>query len=269
MGRDTLKSGCKIGALLGTAALALTLLPAFKDSTVAVHTGATANVSVGLGLPAADLGDVEPTADAHRLLAWIEQTRDHGSQPFVVVDKRAAEVHVFNANARWVASSPVLLGVALGDDSVPGIGSRPMAMIEAHERTTPAGRFIGERGRNTAGEDVVWVDYDAAVSMHRVRLTQPSERRAYRLSSLSAADNRISYGCINVPVAFYERHIQPVFARQRANVYVLPDVKSLQQVFGAAGLGSTPGEGSGPTAQGDPANFLAAMQLGEMPETSK
>jgi hypothetical protein len=63
----------------------------------------------------------------------------------------------------------VLLGLARGDVSVPGIGERKISDINPHERTTPAGRFISEPGRNLSGEDIVWVDYDAAVSMHRVR----------------------------------------------------------------------------------------------------
>ncbi len=43
--------------------------------------------------------------------------------------------------------------------------------------------------------------------------------------------NRISYGCINVPVAFHENFIHPIFAIRRALVYVLPDIKSAQAVF--------------------------------------
>jgi hypothetical protein len=126
-----------------------------------------------------------------------------------------------------------LLGFARGDDSVPGIGLRPIAEVRPEERTTPAGRFVAERGRNLKGEDVVWVDYDAAVSMHRVRATQPSERRLERLATPTVDDNRISYGCINVPVEFYEAYIRPTFATRRAIVYVLPDSKPVRQVFGS------------------------------------
>jgi hypothetical protein len=101
------------------------------------------------------------------------------------------------------------------------------------ERTTPAGRFVGERGHNARGEDVVWVDYDAAVSMHRVLTTNPAERRLERLATPTKDDNRVSYGCINVPVAFYETYLRPAFASQRAIVYVLPEFKSLDSVFGS------------------------------------
>jgi hypothetical protein len=36
-----------------------------------------------------------------------------------------------------------------------------------------------------------------------------------------------------VPVAFYEAYIRPTFATRRAIVYVLPDIKPVQQVFGS------------------------------------
>ena len=39
---------------------------------------------------------------------------------------------------------------------------------------------------------MVWVDYDAAVSMHRVRTTNAAERRLARLASPGIDDNRIS-----------------------------------------------------------------------------
>ena len=180
---------------------------------------------------------IVPSVQARQLADWVAATGDNAGAPFIVVDKKRANVFVFDADARLRAHSAVLLGSALGDDSVPGIGSRPMAQILPAERTTPAGRFVAERGRNTQGEDVVWVDYDAAVSMHRVRTGNPLERRAERLASATIDDNRISYGCINVPVAFYERFIQPIFALSKAMVYVLPDTKSVAEVFGAESAG--------------------------------
>ena len=121
----------------------------------------------------------------------------------------------------------------MGDDSVPGIGKRPIAQVQPHERTTPAGRLMAERGHNTLGHDIVWVDYDAAVSIHRVRTSNASEGRLQRLATASVDDKRISYGCINVPVAFYDTYVQPTFATQRAPVYVLPELKPVQQVFGS------------------------------------
>ena len=124
------------------------------------------------------------------------------------------------------------MGAARGDDTVPGIGDRKIGEILPHERTTPAGRFVGEAGRNLQGEAIVWVDYDAAVSMHRVRTSNPRERRLERLATPTAADNRISYGCINVPVAFFDRQIHPLFDGGRTvPIYVLPEVRTFEEVF--------------------------------------
>jgi len=67
--------------------------------------------------------------------------------------------------------------------------------------------------------------------MHRVRNSDPSEQRLARLASPTTADNRISYGCINVPVQFYDAQIGPRIARHPVVVYVLPDHKPVQQVF--------------------------------------
>jgi hypothetical protein len=69
--------------------------------------------------------------------------------------------------------------------------------------------------------------------MHRVRPKVASERRLERLASRTIDDNRISFGCINLPVAFYEDVAKPQVMRYGAVVYVLPEVKTVQEVFGA------------------------------------
>lgn len=186
----------------------------------------------------------EPSAPARQVARWAVQSHDHLGRPFVIVDKARARVMVFDAQGQLRASSPVLLGAARGDHSVPGIGQRKIADIRPHERTTPAGRFVAEPGRNAQGEDIVWVDYEAAVSMHRVRATNPRERRLERLASGSTADNRISYGCINVPAAFYDHHIRPVFTKARGIVYVLPETQSLSQTFGIEASGRSAAKSS-------------------------
>ncbi|MDO8719161.1 MAG: L,D-transpeptidase [Polaromonas sp.] len=143
-------------------------------------------------------------------------------------------LHVFDGAGKPRGSSPVLLGLGVGDDSVPGIAERKMSDILPAERTTPAGRFISEPGRNLQGEDIVWIDYDAAVSMHRVRTSSKADRRLERLATPTAADNRISYGCVNVPAAFYDALIKPVFGVKRGVIYVVPETRSAGIIFGAA-----------------------------------
>lgn len=218
------------GAMLGMAVLAA-LYPGVVQSGRLAGTLAPAGTTTPLR--AADFGGAQPSAGARSMADWIAAAADNGGRPFVVVDKKQARLYVFDRGARLLATTPVLLGAALGDESAPGIGDRPMALVRPEERTTPAGRFVAERGRNARGEDVVWVDYGAAVSMHRVVTAHAAERRLERLASPTASDNRISYGCINVPVAFYEAYIRPAFADHTGIVYVLPDWATIHQVFGA------------------------------------
>ena len=229
-----LMANTRRAVLVGLAALAIAIAPA-------IHYGKSAPAAplqqpvAAFPLPVrfAYFGNATPSPDARHLADWVADSRDNAKTDFVIIDKVQARVYVFDADAWLRGDAPVLLGSARGDDTVPGIGTRPLADVLPQERTTPAGRFIAERGINTLGEDVVWVDYDAAVSMHRVRVTQPKERRLQRLATLTATDNRISYGCINVPVDFYNAYIQPTFAARKAVVYVLPELKSMEQVFGA------------------------------------
>ncbi len=198
--------------------------------------GLAAGLLLGSGAaPAGDAGQVvaQATPAARQLMAWVRYSRDHQGLPFIVIDKPQARAYVYSASGVLRSSAPVLMGAARGDVSVPGIGERPIASIRPEERTTPAGRFLAEIGRNAQGEEIVWVDYDAAVSLHRVRATQPAERRLERLASPTPQDNRISYGCINVPRSFFDRQVLPLLqgAAGRAVVYVVPEVLPLTTVF--------------------------------------
>jgi len=185
---------------------------------------------------------VQPSTDVQAMQQWIQQSGDNANGPYMVLDKRQARLWVFDRQGRRVAQSPVLLGAATGDDSVPGIGERPMSQIKPHERTTPAGRYWVEPGVNAKGEAIFWVDYDVAVSLHRVRAHNPAERRLQRLDSPTAEDNRISYGCINLPVDFYESTVDPLFSRAKGWIYVLPETRSVQTLFKPASVARRPAE---------------------------
>jgi hypothetical protein len=228
--------GLRNGVLLGSALAVLMWRPAVPAHAAWSTPLATQSVST-TPLQRPNLSADVASADARIVADWVADSRDNGGRPFVILDKRDARVLVFDAQARLIDSSPVLLGAAAGDDSVVGIGQRPIAQVRPEERTTPAGRFVSRPGRNASGEDVVWVDYDAAVSMHRVRPVDPKERRLERLASNDPSQRRISYGCINVPVAFFDRVVQPVLGTQAAVVYVLPEVKAARAVFAAAYAG--------------------------------
>jgi hypothetical protein len=219
----------------------LACIPALRGPRQRPHRGRALRTGVRLLLLAAAAAGAAPApgaepgalgTDARNVVDWIVRDHDNHGAPFLVVDKRNARLLVFDAHGTLEADSPVLLGAARGDDSVPGIGQRKMRDIRPFERTTPAGRFEAEAGRNLQNEDIVWIDYDAAVSMHRVRATNPRERRLQRLATPTIADNRISWGCINVPAQFFNAWVSPLFSHGRHSVvYVLPEVHPLAQVF--------------------------------------
>jgi hypothetical protein len=174
--------------------------------------------------------------DARAVAQWVSGTDDNQDLPFVIVDKIGAEVLVFDARGRMLGTAPVLLGAAHGDDTPPGVGDKPLAQISAAERITPAGRFVASLGTNQAGKDILWVDYAAAISLHRVVTSKPAERRLERLATASVADNRISFGCINVPADFYDRVVRPLFTDTVGIVYILPETRTIQAEFFAPAL---------------------------------
>jgi len=194
----------------------------------------------------------EQASPAARLLAnWVVATRNNRKHAFILVDKKDARAYVFMPDGRLRDSAPVLLGEAHGDDLLPGVGDKPLSQVTPEEKTTPTGRFVAEPGMNADHEDVIWVDYDDAISMHRVRPWVEAEHRLERLASLTTEDNRISFGCINLPVRFYEDVAKPAVTQYGAIIYVLPETKTVQQVFGAWDVT-------------DPAQVAAARQPGAL-----
>ena len=151
----------------------------------------------------------------------------------MVVDKLGAEVFVFDAQGQPLGKAPALLGISRGDDSVPGVGERELRKISVADRTTPAGRFVAKFGLG-GGRRVLWVDYATAVSLHPVITSSPKEHRMQRIKSPTPDDNRITFGCINVPASFYTGIVRPLFKdKAAAVVYILPDTKPLNEVFPA------------------------------------
>lgn len=202
--------------VLGTAALWACVIGA-----PGVASGATweETESAAASAAAADLAD------------WVRASGDNRGLPFAIVDKSTAEVLVFSADGELKGATAALVGSAVGDDSVPGIGDRELSDILPEERTTPAGRFMAAYGPARGGKPVLWVDYATAVSLHPVVTSNPREKRLQRLRSPTPDDNRITYGCINVAAAFYRDVVRPTFADTEGVFYVLPETRSMAEVF--------------------------------------
>jgi hypothetical protein len=172
-----------------------------------------------------------PTGVAMRLAAWVAATADNGDQPFMIVDKLDARVFAFNPGGDFLGSAPVLLGLARGDDAAPGIGGLKLSQISADQRTTPAGRFMARFGAAEGHGEVLWVDFRDGIALHPVMSVNLGEHRLERIKSSDPGRHRISYGCINVPAAFYDNVVLPALIGGGAVVYVLPDSKAVAEVF--------------------------------------
>jgi hypothetical protein len=171
--------------------------------------------------------------EARDLIGWVARSADNAGLPFAVVDKKSARIHVFDGKGRLAGTSPVLLGQAIGDESAPNVGDHAQdGVVPFEERTTPAGRFVSKPGLNSNGEAVVWVDYEAAFAIHRLRPGASRGPRELRLASMEPAAHRVSYGCVVVPEAFYRSVVQPMLGHSRAVVYVLPETRAVQEMFG-------------------------------------
>jgi len=158
--------------------------------------------------------------------AALDAVANTGGLPWAVVDKRNASLQVFRADGTLAGQSAVLLGADRGDASVPGVGERTQTgQLRPGDRTTPAGRFVSQPGVNLEGEAVIWVDYDAAFAIHRLRGGASQTSRLRSLASADPARRRTSAGCVVVPVAFFNSVVQPLLGRGPAVVWVLPEAE--------------------------------------------
>ena len=172
------------------------------------------------------------SAAATRVADWVVASGDNHALPYIIVDKSAASLVLFDAQGKALGKVPVLIGVAVGDDATPGIGSKNLAEIGPAEKTTPAGRFLAKFGLAVGKQRILWVDFATSVALHPIPPgAKPKERRRQRMLSPTPDDNRITFGCINVPSAFYGKSVRPLFLKKGGYVYVLPDTKPLETVF--------------------------------------
>lgn len=55
--------------------------------------------------------------------------------------------------------------------------------------------------------------------------------RLRRLASETPLDNRVSPGCVVVPAGFFDKVVKPAFSGTDGIVYILPEVKTIGEVF--------------------------------------
>lgn len=223
-------ASCLVVLLVWLPAWAATQPPASSPPAIAVPASAPALAGIAAR---ADLQRAAASAEVRHVANWVVDAGDNGGLPYLIVDKVNAKVFVFDAGGRLQGAQPALLGMVAGDGTAAGIGEQKLSAIRPEDRTTPAGRFLASLDRDLQGQTILWIDYASALALHRVVKGKPAERRAQRLQSETPTDNRISFGCINVPVKFFEEVVAPAFTPGTGIVYILPEMDTARAVFGS------------------------------------
>lgn len=150
--------------------------------------------------------------------SWIRQSHDNNGQRYVIADKAAGTIHIMDAAGNELASAPALYGKRTGDGM--SLGETPAGVFMLHNQSAPRSYGGDLQQFATAPNGDIY-------AVHRV-LTNNNQNRQGRLDSPTAADNRVSLGCINIPADIYNQYLNKGF---QGKLYVLPDQKKLGEVF--------------------------------------
>jgi hypothetical protein len=171
--------------------------------------------------PAATVGSAlareHASTAVQQVVRWAIEAQDHAGLPFVVIDKARAMLFAFDPSGRLIGGAPVLLGASRTDGP-------------AAEGATPAGRFVAATWLSMKGDRLVWINADAAVTLHGVPSNASPGRAARRLASAEVEDKRISDGSLHVSGEFYREHLLALKG-QVSIAYVLPEVVPVRDVF--------------------------------------
>ena len=83
----------------------------------------------------ANLKQEAASQDTRQLADWVVDSGDNKNMPFVIIDKKEAKVFVFHAHGGLRGAAPILLGIAIGDETYPGLGNKPLSEMKPEEKT--------------------------------------------------------------------------------------------------------------------------------------
>ncbi|HAM2934496.1 TPA: hypothetical protein IBF68_003856 [Escherichia coli] len=201
----------KIRNTLAAALVGITLWNAQPVADVhAATTGVVTQVQPVQGL----------SSTASVVRAWVQETKDNQGQKYIIADKVAGELYIMDSRGNVLATMPALYGSRKGDAAVPGQTPAGIFMLQQrHDVGASLGGDVQQFAEHTDGS--IW-------AIHRVLTANPKQMREARLKSATAADNRISLGCINVPADMYDKYLKNGF---QGKLYVIPEKKPLGEVF--------------------------------------
>lgn len=161
-----------------------------------------ASASVFLSNPLA--AQTVPGSQQDRATAMSDQARfvvnymqAAGNETLVVMDKNNGELLVID-NGNVVMRSPALYGKGKGEDVNKDPSTTPAGIFAMREYSVSTKDYQGGRALGFLN-----VKNDSYI-IHPTYQHFRSQQRDERLASPTPDDNAISFGCINVPYAFYD-----------------------------------------------------------------
>lgn len=199
-------------------------------------------IEVTQAVPAVAKTQMSPTAQAvYEAMAPVAMK---SGKWFMVADKPNGMLHIFKEDGSHALSDPTLYGKDTGDVLA------AVSSLEGGAKVTPAGKFTLKARASTyaGGQELILVeskDYTGYIAIHAADTSTPSENRLGRLDTPTAADNRVSYGCINTKHDTFINEIAPNIANLDGGmVFVVPDAQEqAAQMFAAETRTETRTEG--------------------------
>ena len=187
---------------------------AIKKNVAAVSMALAITTGTTLAIPT-EANAATPTETA--VVQNIVAQNDNQGKQFIVADKQAGTLTMYTASGQQITSTPTLFGKTKGDS--------------VSSKNTPSGRFetkqanVSTEGYGGSAQVLTQNGQNlqlggSSYAIHRVYTKYASENRQGRLDTPTATDNRISLGCINVPVDFYDTYLN---SDQGTVVYVMPE----------------------------------------------
>jgi hypothetical protein len=199
-------------------------------------------IEVTQAVPAVAKAQMSPTAQSvYEAMAPVAMK---SGKWFMVADKPNGMLHIFKEDGSHALSDPTLYGKDTGDVM------EAVSSLKGGAKITPAGKFTLKARPSTyaGGQELILVeskDYTGYIAIHAADTSDASENRLGRLNTPTAADNRVSYGCINTKHDTFINEIAPNIANLDGGmVFVVPDAQEqAAQMFAAETRTETRTEG--------------------------
>jgi len=153
------------------------------------------------------------------------------TEPWLLTDKPNSRIYVIDEEGKEIADTTVCLGATKGEmpNTADLEGNR-----YTETTTTPAGKHtlgteitISKEDSILYGGKVISIDgtyYAPNSTIAALHVVYPLELelREAAIRTPNPDDNRVSWGCINVPKAFWDKYIAP-YIHKGSTIYITPD----------------------------------------------